>query len=230
MHILSFPKWKQIASVYLSVSLSVCITIITGRNEVVAKVMFLQVCVYPQGGGCLPQCMLGCHTPPGWRTPFPGPGRPPQMEEPPLRWRTPRNGEPPWDQADTPPGMENPPEKQTPAYGLRAASTHPTGMHSCIVCACFFSNLFWASAYSQEFHCKHMAQFPTWGQPVQFPHSETHDVRILDGAVVVVAVGVDEFSPREIRAASVSAIYLPHQLRKPLNVQRTKKKPNNNYY
>ena len=38
--------------------------IITGRNEVVAKVMFLQVCVCPQGGGCLPQCMLGCHTPP----------------------------------------------------------------------------------------------------------------------------------------------------------------------
>ena len=44
--------------------------IFTGRNEVVAKVMFLQVCVYPQGGGgCLPQCMLGCHTPLGWRTP-----------------------------------------------------------------------------------------------------------------------------------------------------------------
>ena len=56
----------------------------TGRNEVVAKVMFLQVCVCPQGGGgCLPQCMLGCHTPPGpgrppgtIQTP-PGPGRPP---------------------------------------------------------------------------------------------------------------------------------------------------------
>ena len=50
--------------------------IITGRNEVVAKVMFLQVCVCPRGGGCLPQCMLGCHTPSG-------PGRPPRMENPP---------------------------------------------------------------------------------------------------------------------------------------------------
>ena len=73
--------------------------LITGRNEVVAKVMFLQVCVCPQGGGCLPQCMLGCHTPPGTRqapppphpgtrqtppktrhTPSPGPGRPPPRE------------------------------------------------------------------------------------------------------------------------------------------------------
>ena len=43
--------------------------------------------------------------------------------------------------ADTPPGADppgsrhhqppNPPGKQTPAYGQRAAGTHPTGMHSC---------------------------------------------------------------------------------------------------
>ena len=84
--------------------------------------MFLQVCVCPQGG-CLPQCMLGCHTPPGMETP---PGwRTPPDGEPPPRWRTPRDGEPP--------RMENPPPgKQTPAYGLRAAGTHPTGMHSCL--------------------------------------------------------------------------------------------------
>ena len=38
--------------------------IITVRNEV-AKVMFLQASVCPQEGvcGCLPQCMLGYHTP-----------------------------------------------------------------------------------------------------------------------------------------------------------------------
>ena len=77
--------------------------------------------------------MLGCHTPPGWRAP-PGPGRPPRMEEPPPRDQAdlPLDGEPPRDQAD--PRMENPPlppGKQTPAYGLRAAGTHPTGMHSC---------------------------------------------------------------------------------------------------
>ena len=65
------------------------------------------------GGGCLPQCMLGCHTPPG-------------MEEPPRMENPPPDGEPPW--------MENPPPpgKQTPAYGLRAAGTHPTGMRSCL--------------------------------------------------------------------------------------------------
>ena len=52
-------------------------------NEVVAKVMFLQVCVCPQGGGCLPQC---------WDATLPpGPGRPPRTRQ-----------TPPWDQADTP--------------------------------------------------------------------------------------------------------------------------------
>ena len=57
---------------------------ITGRNEVVAKVMFLQVCVCPRGGGgCLPQCILGCQT------------RPPPAP--------PRSGRPPRDQADPPP-------------------------------------------------------------------------------------------------------------------------------
>ena len=48
--------------------------------------------------------------------------------------------DPPRDQADPspgsgrhpPPGPGRPlPGKQTPAYGLRAAGTHPTGMHSC---------------------------------------------------------------------------------------------------
>ena len=40
---------------------------------------------------------------------------------------------PPRDQADTPPIRQTPPPpgKQTPAYGLRTAGTHPTGMHSC---------------------------------------------------------------------------------------------------
>ena len=64
--------------------------IFTGRNEVVAKVMFLQVSVCPQGGegACLSACWHAIAPPP-------------------------------------------PPGKQTPAYGLRAAGTHPTGMHSC---------------------------------------------------------------------------------------------------
>ena len=97
--------------------------IFTGRNEVVAKVMFLQVCVCPRGGGCLPQCMLGCHSPP----PDQADTLPDQADLPPGARQT-----PPQDQADTPRDQaDTPPGKQTPAYGLRAAGTHPTGMHSC---------------------------------------------------------------------------------------------------
>ena len=69
--------------------------VITGRNEVVAKVMFLQVCVCPRGGGV---CLTAY-----WDAIPPPDGEPPQMENP-------------------------PPGKQTPAYGLRAAGTHPTGI------------------------------------------------------------------------------------------------------
>ena len=56
----------------------------TGRNEVVAKVMFLQVCVCPQGGEgvCLSACWDAIPPPDG------------------ELWRTPPDGEPP-------PGMEN---------------------------------------------------------------------------------------------------------------------------
>ena len=49
-------------------------------------------------------------TPPGADSP--GPGRPPPPEQ-------------------TPPDLADPPWKQTPSYGLRAAGTHPTGMHCC---------------------------------------------------------------------------------------------------
>ena len=44
-------------------------SIVAGRNEVVAKVMYLLVSVILlTRGGCLPQCMLGYH-PPGADTP-----------------------------------------------------------------------------------------------------------------------------------------------------------------
>ena len=80
--------------------------VITGRNEVVAKVMFLQVSVCPQGGsGCLPQCMLGCHPPKD------------QADTPPGT-------------RQTPPGTRQTP--LPPRSGLRVAGTHPTGMHSCL--------------------------------------------------------------------------------------------------
>ena len=66
--------------------------------------------------------------PPGTRQTPPWTRQTPQTRQtPPRPGRAPGTRQtPPWDQADTPPG------KQTPAYGLRAASTHPTGMHSCL--------------------------------------------------------------------------------------------------
>ena len=81
--------------------------------------MFLQVCVCPQGGEGV--CLSAC-----WDA------IPPDQADPP------ESGRPPRDQADPPgpgrpPGTwQTPPGKQTPAYGLRAAGTHPTGMHSCL--------------------------------------------------------------------------------------------------
>ena len=85
---------------------------ITGRNEVVAKVIFLQVSVCLGGGRVSASAHAGMPYPPGWRNP-------------------PLHGEPPLD-GGTPPDGDPPPGKQTPAYGLRAAGTHPSGMHSCL--------------------------------------------------------------------------------------------------
>ena len=81
--------------------------LIRGRNEVVAKVMFLLVSVILLTGG-LPQCMLGY--PPGAATPqsrhSPGADPPPPGADPPG--------------ADTPP-EQTPPEADTPQ------SRHPPG-------------------------------------------------------------------------------------------------------
>ena len=127
----------------------------TGRNEVVAKVMFLHVCVILFTGGVSGQGEPP-HTretsPQVGRTPPPGPGRPPQTRQTPPRPgrhppRPPGPGVHPPDQADTPqtrqtpprPGRhppdlaDHPPGKQTPEYGLPVAGTHPTGMHSCCI-------------------------------------------------------------------------------------------------
>ena len=123
--------------------------IFTSRNEVVAKVMFLHVSVILSTGGG------GWGSPgrenPPWtgKTPLgrekpPRPGRPtPHQADPPDQADTPppTRQNPPWQGGtprtrQTPPAGRNPPGKQTPEYGLRAASTHPTGMHSC--CNCIF--------------------------------------------------------------------------------------------
>ena len=82
--------------------------LITGRNEVVAKVMFLLMSVILSTGGALPQCMLGyCHS---------------HKKEAPLRpRRTPQGGTPP--PRRTPPAKEtpqrrwHPPAKETPPEG-----------------------------------------------------------------------------------------------------------------
>ena len=57
---------------------------------------------------------------------------PPRPDNP--RTRHPPDQTPPPDQTHPTPGTRHSPwEQQTPEYGLRAAGTHPTGMHSCII-------------------------------------------------------------------------------------------------
>ena len=88
--------------------------------------VFTGVCLSTGGGGGEGVCLSACwdtrlpsprdqaDPPPGPGISPPGPGRHP----PGTRQTPPRPG-------------RHPPGKQTAAYGLRAAGTHPTGMHSC---------------------------------------------------------------------------------------------------
>ena len=63
---------------------------------------------------------------PPWTRQTPPGSRPPRLgRHPPTRQTPPRP-----DRHPHPPTHHPPPGKQTPAYGLRAAGTHPTGMHS----------------------------------------------------------------------------------------------------
>ena len=75
--------------------------------------IFTSVCqeFCPRGGVCLSAC---------WDTP-PWEQTPPREQTPSPRSRHP------------PPGADTPPGTQTAAYGQRAAGTHPTGMHSCML-------------------------------------------------------------------------------------------------
>ena len=108
--------------------------VITGRNEVVAKVVFLLMSVILLTGGCLPQCMLGYHPP--WEQTPPG-SRPPWEQTNPRSRHLPGADNPPGSghhpPEQTPPGSRptrsrHPPGKQTQAYGQSAAGTHPTGI------------------------------------------------------------------------------------------------------
>ena len=75
------------------------------------------------GGGGIPQGTEADPPDPAHHSP-PGPGTPPPPPGP---------GTPPSPSAPDPPPEQTPPPtgKQTPAHGLRAAGTHPTGRHSC---------------------------------------------------------------------------------------------------
>ena len=83
--------------------------VVTGRNEVVAKVMFLQVCVCPQGGRMSASVHAGMPHPPGpgrHHHHHPRPGRAPPPDQPDTPWDQAdphRPGRPPRDQADTTP-------------------------------------------------------------------------------------------------------------------------------
>ena len=95
--------------------------IVTGCNEVVAKVIFLHLFVILfTGKRCLPQCMLG-YQPPGADTPLdqtpPPPGSRSPQEQTPSGSRPPQSRHPP--EADTPlmadtpiPGADIPPESR----------------------------------------------------------------------------------------------------------------------
>ena len=62
---------------------------------------------------------------------------PPRKGGTPWEGGTPQEQTPPWEgappQKEAPPQEQTPPGKQTLAYGQRAAGTHPTGMHSCLL-------------------------------------------------------------------------------------------------
>ena len=93
---------------------------VTGSNEVVAKVIFLHLSVILFTGGCLPQCMLGYHTPPRSRQ-TPPEQTPPQADTPPSRHppeQTPPRSRHP-SRADTPLGQTPPPIRHPPGSRLQ---------------------------------------------------------------------------------------------------------------
>ena len=131
--IISIFMSRDLFTLFHNSSVIYSLHIFTGRNEVVAKVMFLHVSVILFTGGVSRQGEPpGQGDPPAGRNP-PGPGRPPWTgRTPPQQGGTPRTRHTPLDQGEHPPDQADPPGKQTPEYGLRAAGTHPTGMHSCL--------------------------------------------------------------------------------------------------
>ena len=98
--------------------------IVTGRNEIMAKVIFLHLSIILfTRRRCLPQCMLGYHT----HTP-PGSRHTPRSRHPQEQTDTPQEQTPSTDTtgADTPPWSRHPLE-QTPPRAETPQSRHPLG-------------------------------------------------------------------------------------------------------
>ena len=97
------------------------VIIITGRNEVVAKVMFLHVSVILSTGG------VSAEPPPGTKETPPAPRRPPRTRENPPRDQAdpPRPRRPPRDQGDPPPTCRETPRDQGEPPGTK--ETPPAG-------------------------------------------------------------------------------------------------------
>ena len=93
------------------------------------KVMFSQVCVILFTAGCLPQCMLGYHTPPEQTCPL-WSRHPPRSRHPPGADTHPPGADTPLEQTHIPQEQTPPPPgtEHAERYGQRAGDTHPTGM------------------------------------------------------------------------------------------------------
>ena len=113
--------------------------LVTGHNEVVEKVMFLQVCVCPQGGVCLSACWDA--RPPQTRQDPPGPGRPlPDQADPPRPGR-----HPPGPGRHSPrPGRHPPPEADS---SIRSMSSRYASYWN----AFFFMNYFYRPGGAMAF-------------------------------------------------------------------------------
>ena len=102
------------------------ITVIYRPQRSWAKAMFLQVCVILfTGGGYLPQCMLGYHTPSGADIPL---EQTPQSRHPPGTDT--QHPPTPWEQThtpleQTPPLGADTPQEQTPPWEQTPWSRHP---------------------------------------------------------------------------------------------------------
>ena len=97
--------------------------IFTGRNCGQGNI-FTPVCHSVQRGGSA-SMHAGIPSPPR-------PSRPPPEQTPHHPHTPPDQADPPGPGRSPPEQADPPPGKQTPAYGLRAAGMHPTGMHSCL--------------------------------------------------------------------------------------------------